>query len=73
MRSTDDRGIGLILILLTVTGSEEESVQVFQLSLLRQSEPLESEIITQGRQVEGSKSSDWSTERNVTSFSTPGE
>lgn len=38
--------------------SRKEYEQVFQFHLLRQSEPLECEVITQGRQVEGSKSPD---------------
>lgn len=47
---------------------QKEYEQVFHFHLLRQSEPLECELITQGRQIEGSKSPDLNRKRNVTSF-----
>lgn len=55
-------------VLLTVTAVKNQNEESFQFHLLRQSEPLEFEVITQGRQIEGSKSSDLNIKRNVTSF-----
>lgn len=71
-RQPKDRGPVKPGVLLTIIAVKKNMSRLSS-SLSRQSEPLESDVITRGRQVEGSKSSNLNIKRNVTSFWTPGE
>lgn len=59
---------GRVLCFSDSHSSQKEYEQFFQFYLLRQFESLECEVITRGRQVEGSKSPDLNIKRNMTSF-----